>query len=476
VPGMKATVPWMIPTLLPENPDTPKPHLESTEVSSQSERMKIAARVQYFSEKDVPSSPAPLSDIEQALDMTAQASANVVPILFFVSQLPQTAEPPVAALANNAMPPSLPGYTAVPSTAPSTGATAEFVQSMGLPMFLVGQDTQALHTLVNSGFLNSLIDASGMYDQARLMSLVQTLSGSPAAAPPLRATPYAPPPPQAMNTGFGSGGGYAPYGADNGYGSQRPVPGMRGNDDGNLHVSGYGPTTTQADIIGMFSQFVIVKEVVMKGSFCFVNTNDPFNAERAREALTGTLLGGLPLRINPAQRKGREAPPSGPGGSSAYGPSSYGPAGGAHSFPPSHHSGGFPNGQGMPPPAQGMPPPVQPIGVDHVRDSRGNAPTKNLFVAGKSRRRRHVCFVVHGNLTLNLFRLRSWHKRRADTSGIWSACDCCRSCAEGQLYICEHWQQRRRCESTRNAAGADAQWRAFKNQLREGNRQAGNFV
>jgi hypothetical protein len=391
VPGMKATVPWTIPALLPENPDTPKPHLESTEVSSQSERMKITTGVQYFSEKDVPSSPAPLSDIEQALDMTAQASANVVPILFFVSQLPQAAEPPAVAVANNGMPPSLPGYPSVPAQA--TGATAEFVQSMGLPMFLVGQDTQALHTLVNSGFLNSLIDASGMYDQARLMSLVQTLSGSPAAAPPPRATPYAPPPPQALNTGYGAGGGYSSYGAENSYGSQRPAPGMRGNDEGNLHVSGYGPTTTQADIIGVFSQFVIVKEVVMKGSFCFVNTNDPFNAERAREALAGTLLGGLPLRINPAQRKGREGPPSGPGGSSAYGPSSYGPPGGAPSFPPSHHGGGFPNGmgmpppsQGMPPPSQGMPPPAQPIGVDHVRDSRGNAPTKNLFVAGKLRR------------------------------------------------------------------------------------------
>lgn len=30
--------------------------------------------------------------------------------------------------------------------------------------------------------------------------------------------------------------------------------------------------TTQADIIAVFSQYVVVDEVVMKGSFCFVNT------------------------------------------------------------------------------------------------------------------------------------------------------------------------------------------------------------
>lgn len=107
---------------------------------------------------------------------------------------------------------------------------------------------------------------------------------------------------------------------------------------------------------------------------------DPVNAQRAREALTGTILGGQPLRINQAQRKSRDSAPSmSRPGASAYGGSSYGPSGGPkpqQGFPYGGQGGGQPN------PAQ--PYQAQASSIDDVRDSRGNAPTKNLFVAGKS--------------------------------------------------------------------------------------------
>ena len=44
--------------------------------------------------------------------------------------------------------------------------------------------------------------------------------------------------------------------------------GDQNNGEGNLHLSGYGPSTTQADIITLFGPYVQVDEVVMKGTFC----------------------------------------------------------------------------------------------------------------------------------------------------------------------------------------------------------------
>ena len=135
---------------------------------------------------------------------------------------------------------------------------------------------------------------------------------------------------------------------------------------------------------------VAVDEVVLKANFAFVNTSDPPNAQRAKEALQGTLLNGAPIRINPATRKAKDFGPPPRFGQT----STYGPAGGAnpvtsfgnaapttvnnHYTTPQSHA--FPNQQ--------PPPPPQPQGqttyanVDHVRDDRGNAATKNLFVAG----------------------------------------------------------------------------------------------
>ncbi|KAL3913590.1 MAG: hypothetical protein SGARI_000581, partial [Bacillariaceae sp.] len=245
--------------------------------------------------------------------MTAQSSAVTQDIPFFV---PAPAPAPVAA-------PPPPQLTSASSSsmypgapAPATGAaTAEVVQSLGLPAFLVGQSVQALQTLAGTpSLLDTFVDSNGMYDQVRLINLVQTLGGgTPAPVPPAPAATGYP------ASGFGgssagtfgaglSGGIYGPASGAGGYGGPPKTGGYRGsqNSDGNLHLSGYGPLTTQAEIIALFSPYVIVREVVMKQNFCFVNTDDPDGAQRARESLHGALLGGMPVRINMAQRKARD--------------------------------------------------------------------------------------------------------------------------------------------------------------------------
>jgi RNA recognition motif-containing protein len=378
MPQLIPTMAWRIPSLLAERPDVTKAVLNSPELLAQQERVKTVSRALYMSEYDVPSNPAPLSDVEQALDMTSQSAAVVEAIPFFVPAPAPVVAPPLAAPpVSNSIPYS--------STFTPGGATPEFVQSLGLPMFLVGQDTQALQTLASSpSLLSTLVDANGMYDQTRLLSLVQTLSASSTG----NQVPHQPP-----SSSYGSQQSqYGAYGPPNGaYGQPPPAqssfPGAgAGNfggtsfrstsSEGNLHVSGFGPTTTQTDIIALFSPYVQVDEVVMKGTFAFVNSSDPPNAQRAREALTGTLLGGMPVRINPATRKKREdngmakgAPPFGTPRNHNAPPPSFG------SQPPASSSFGGPPAAGL-----GTPPGV--TNVDAVRDDRGNPATKNLFVAG----------------------------------------------------------------------------------------------
>eukprot|EP00536_Pseudo-nitzschia_multiseries_P001645 jgi/Psemu1/300895/fgenesh1_kg.21_\ len=154
--------------------------------------------------------------------------------------------------------------------------------------------------------------------------------------------------------------------------------GAQNSSEGNLHLSGYGPGTTQAEIIALFSPYVQVSEVVMKATFCFVNTNDPSGAKQAREALNGALLGGQPVRINMAQRKNRDTMPQ--NGASNTG--SYYGSNTAMQPPNAGYSG-------MNSPSFGQPPvPPPPMGMSagqpagEVRDDRGNPATKNLFVAG----------------------------------------------------------------------------------------------
>lgn len=367
VKQIQPSTPWRTPTPLPERPDVTKAVLSSPELSLQEERVKTIAPVVYRAEYEVPSNPIPLSDVEQALDMTSQSAAVVQEIPFFVPAPAAPVVEPQIAL----QPPAIAYASAIPSTGHSTAATPEFVQALGLPMFLVGQDTQALQTLAQSpSLLSTLVDANGMYDQTRLMSLVQTLSAS-SGSQVLQPTPsmYGASQTQSL---YGHSPVATPFGQPSFAGVAPPPPppprnGFRvSNPDGNLHISGFGPTTTQAEIIGLFSPYVQVDEVVMKGTFAFVNTSDPPNAQRAREALNGTLLGGMPVRINPAQRKARDAPPQASLG-----------------VPPM-----------KPPPAFAAAPPVAPaalvpavvnpsvVDIDSVRDDRGNPATKNLFVAG----------------------------------------------------------------------------------------------
>ena len=113
----------------------------------------------------------------------------------------------------------------------------------------------------------------------------------------------------------------------------------------------------------MFAQYVHVTEVVKKGKVCFVNIVDAEGARRARESLSGSLLGGMPCRINPATRKARNpnfGEVAGDGGGGG-GSSSTASAPGLDSLPR--------NSMGQ-------------VDFNQVRDDRGNPATKNLFVAG----------------------------------------------------------------------------------------------
>merc|ERR1712157_155573 len=123
--------------------------------------------------------------------------------------------------------------------------------------------------------------------------------------------------------------------------------GFRGdqNSEANLHLSGYGPSTTEADIRALFTPHVPVLEVVMKNGFAFLNTASAEGAKRAREVLSGSILGGRALRINSAARK-------------AYEPEKK-----------VKHDKSRLNYYGR-------------KNFDDVQDERGTPATKNLFVAG----------------------------------------------------------------------------------------------
>ena len=368
---MVPTTAWCVPSLLPERPDVAPVNLVSQEVITQNLRIQTVFAATYQSENDVPPRPFPLTEIEQALDMTSQSSAIVQDIPFFI---PEVAAPlPEPAPVPAYQPLSVPAYDPGQGyqsfvAAQNSVATLEFVQALGLPLFLVGQNVQALQTLASSpGLLTNFVDTNGAYDQARLMGLVQTLSATSGSQPPPSLS-YG-----TANTMYGAPAPAAPYGHTQSFMNQSR--GAPRSSEGNLHVSGYGPSTSEAEIIDLFSPYVQVDQVVMKGTFAFVNTSDPLNAQRAKEALTGTLLGGMPIRINPAQRKN---------GTTPYASSAVAPIGNLRSTT---------NGGGFGQPGASLPPMntnhvgsdpgnAGPINVDLARDDRGNPATKNLFVAG----------------------------------------------------------------------------------------------
>jgi RNA recognition motif-containing protein len=386
-PSMQPTTSWRLPLLLPDCPDVAKAQLDSKEYNIQEERMKSVVQARFVSEYDVPNSPAPLSDVEQALDMTSQASAVIAVIPFFVPPPLDIASPaPALSVYPEAQPMQTILSIAAPAPAPNSAATPELVLSLGLPMFLVGQPVQALETLASSpGLLNTLVDQHGMYDQPRLLSLVQTLSSSPSlSVQPSSISQYQMP----MNSYSAplQGAMFAPAPAFAKPPSQNGFK-IRKSDEGNLHVSGYGQHTTESELIAAFAPYVHVDEVVMKGTFAFVNTSDPINALRAKEALTGTLIGGLPVRINNATRKNREQMSHYGGGVDAgiddhVAPRPSFPVAGANT---SIYGPGpsVPTMSIVPPQVQnpGMPPSLS-SNVDSVRDDRGNPATKNLFIAG----------------------------------------------------------------------------------------------
>lgn len=394
------TIAWHVPALLPERSDPPPPQVNSKEKMAQAARVAIVAPAAYPSAFSVPMNPTPLSDVEQALDLTSQSSTVTQAIPFFVPQAPVAPAP-----APQAIPNPTPAYPPPPAQQTSGYATAETVRSLGLPPFLVGQSVQALQTLSSTPeLLRSFIDSNGMYDQVRLMNLVQTLSqGSPGSSSQQhpasntgyqQQTPMGQTAPSTYGQTTANGGMYGmpsngnkfgssqgAYGNNGWQGNAMKAGGYRGaqnSSDGNLHLSGYGAGTTQSEIIALFSPYVQVSEVVMKATFSFVNTNDPAGAQTAREALNGALLGGQPVRINMAQRKNRDSNlQNGASNAGSY----YGRS--AATQPP---NAGFPSmsntgfGQPpLPPPPMGMPP-GQAGG--EVKDDRGNPATKNLFVAG----------------------------------------------------------------------------------------------
>jgi hypothetical protein len=269
---MQPSVVWRVPTALPFRSDITLPQLTSPESLVQNERIKSIPFIRYSSENDVPSSPAPLSDVEQALDMTSQSSAVVSSIPFLVVQEPASVAPLLQATTFADAFQVNPTNQMIQSKVfpdPTLPATADIVQSLGLPLFLVGQPLHALQALANSpGLLSTLVDANGMYDQARLMTLVQTLSSTAGGQSAVSPTTY----PQATNgydNVMASSFNKAPL-----YQSVPDSRVYRGKtDEGNLHLIGYGPGTTEAEIIAAFSPYVKVDEVVMKGNFSFVNTS-----------------------------------------------------------------------------------------------------------------------------------------------------------------------------------------------------------
>ena len=495
MPAPKTIIPsvaWHQPMKMPDRTDVAPPVVNSKEIAAQTARMTSVTPARYATEYNVPSSPAPLSDVEQALDMTSQSSAVVGTIPFFVPQptpVPAPAAPPAPAPAMSYSQQSMNapvhgglGLPPAPPNQPQSGsaaASADTVQSLGLPLFLVGQNVQALQTLASTpSLLSTFVDGTGMYDQARLTSLVQTLSQNIAPSqpqqPPMgqvggyqqpgssaygpaghQSYPpsggggggggvYGPASTSAYGPGPGAGGGPRSYGGSGGGGwnsgpggGSMRNGGYRGdqnNGEGNLHLSGYGPGTTQADIINMFAPYVQVDEIVMKGTFCFVNTSDAMGAQQAREALNGALLAGTPCRINIAQRKNRD---SGPPSSYNNAGSMYGNAGASNNAPKGMRGnlgggmpgGGMPgggmSGGGMPPmgggmpgggmpqmgggmpgggmPGGGMPKPPGQVDPNSVRDDRGNPATKNLFVAGygpgTSETQVRELFGLHANIT-----------------------------------------------------------------------------
>ena len=352
---------WKPPQPLPQDKQIPAVQVTSNEMTVQTRRIGTTPAVRYSSENDIPISPTLLSEVEKALELSRGGNSTPSTIPFFT---PQTATNPVDSGSQSNVALSYPPQAQLTS---SSEASLETVLMMGLPLFLVGSNVQALQTLAsNPGLLASFKDANGVYRQPELINLVQTLTQNvmPQATQPIQMPGY-----NAGSAVQTSQTYYQPSSAPFVQPIAQPQPaqqsdlqlsrGYRGDQnlgDANLHLSGYGPMTTNEQIIAMFAPYVRVTEVVNKSGFSFVNTVDPEGAKQAREALNGSLLGGLPCRINPATRKARNPNFGGGGGGT-----------------PAVDAGGL---EALPSNSMGQ------VDFGQVRDDRGNPATKNLFVAG----------------------------------------------------------------------------------------------
>jgi len=79
-PKMSPQMQWHTPLPLAARADVAAVQLESKELETQASRMSSVASVRYTCEADVPPNPAPMSEVEEALDMASQESAIVAVI------------------------------------------------------------------------------------------------------------------------------------------------------------------------------------------------------------------------------------------------------------------------------------------------------------------------------------------------------------------------------------------------------------
>lgn len=364
---------WQIPSDLPPDMENAPIQVNSKELNDQLRRMLSTLPVSFLSEEDVPANPTPLHENEQAIGMASQVSTVTQKIPFFVPEPIAVPTLPTTA----AIPPLPINFAPVlPVPVPHSVASFEDVRSMGLPAFLVGQNSNALQTIAASpGLLNAFVDMNGNFDQGRIMNLVQTLTSNNAGSSSPASLPPPPPPQQYLNIPPTTSASqhYTPNAYEDKIGGSQaqlfqapppprpPVlstPGSFQNGanstEGNLHLSGFGPMTTPEAIIQLFAPYVKVDEVVPKNGFMFLNTSDPQGARNAKEALTGVMIGGGPLRINPAVRRNKNQ----------YGGSD------TSSAQLGHQSSSV------------MRDALGQIDYNSVLDDRGNAATRNLFVAG----------------------------------------------------------------------------------------------
>jgi len=71
-----------------------------------------------------------------------------------------------------------------------------------------------------------------------------------------------------------------------------------------LHVSHFGPGTTQEQIMSLFGEHCRVRSVVMKHSHCFVNTVSIDDAVKAKTATQGKTVNGDAIRVKFARDRG----------------------------------------------------------------------------------------------------------------------------------------------------------------------------